>query len=541
MVAPWEKYEQAKDQANGKTNAPWAKYKDLKDQPNVPMPTSGFQSSLRGAEQGATLGFSDEIRGGLGALKDVATNDKYHLSDIVARYGVNRDEARAMLEKARQDNPASYAAGEVGGSIATSFLPGVGALGAAKGATVLARAARAAGGGGLLGGLTGLGTSQADLTKGNIDGAIDDVKSGAQLGAIAGGLMTPAFEGIGRGIKNFINPENLRGIAADRAVKATTGQNISALRKIAGATSTGQDLAKSEESLRRVGKDLIDSGVIGAGDKVEDLAAKLQTKRKEVGGQIGEVGKQIDTLYPKAVSSDNIANELLAYAESIPQTESGKKLREKIAKEAENFQAMKGVSFGDAQKIKNQFKYRPQDQDALISNQDVTNKIQRIISNEMDQTAKTVASTSTPESKALLDQYGDLKGKYRSFKLSSDAASDRALKNLSNRFVSPSDYGTGATGALLTSLGTGGAALPALAAGAVGAGLNKLARERGNSLAAVGFTKAAKAMENSPEFAKKFGNILYQSAERGGPALAVTHQLLSKKFPEYNQMLEQQD
>lgn len=57
-----------------------------------------------------------------------------------------------------------------------------------------------------------------------------------------------------------------------------------------------------------------------------------------------------------------------------------------------------------------------------------------------------------------------------------DGLEEELQRRLKNRFISPSDYGTGLTGALATLIGTGGAALPALAAGAAGAFGNRLLR-----------------------------------------------------------------
>ncbi len=156
----------------------------------------------------------------------------------------------------------------------------------------------------------------------------------------------------------------------------------------------------------------------------------------------------------------------------------------------------------------------------------------------MDDTARTAAQLGG-EGKDLIDQYGKLKGQYRTFKLTGEAASDRALKNLSNRFASPSDYGVGATGALLSGMSHGGPSLGAAATGIAAAGLNKLARERGSSFASYSLTKAANALENAPEFAKKFGSILNDAAQKGGPSLAITHELLSKHDPDYQRYINQ--
>lgn len=532
MPGPWEKYGDV-----ATTSAkPWEKYQ----QPAIETvkPTE-LESAGRGAVQGGSFGFGDELEGGAKALWGVLSGpDK--MQDIVDKYRQYRDEARSKNALAQETNPKSYFGGELAGGLGSALIPGVGALNAAKGATTAARVGSAALGGGILGAVGGLGSSTADLTKGEFGKAAEDVKTGAETGAAVGGIATPLFEKAVGGLSRFISPENLKDIAADRAVKATTGQKIDALRKISDSTISGQDVGKTQEALRKTGRDLVDSGVIGPFDKVEDLAPKLAAKRREVGAQIGEVGKTIDEKFPQAVSGKNISQQVMNYAAEIPETEGGKALQGRLMKEAQNFENMGQLSFADAQKLKNQFKYKPVDQDALISNQDAVNKIQRIISGEMDDTAQRVASQAGDEGKQLIDQYGNLKGQYRSFKLTGEAASDRALKNLSNRYVSPSDYGVGAVGAMAHSIGHGGGVdMKTAVVGLAAAGLNKLARERGSSFASYSLTKAANALENSPEFAQKFGSILESAAQRGGPSLAITHELLSKNDPDYMRYLKQ--
>jgi hypothetical protein len=110
--------------------------------PDVPW----YKSLGRGALQGATFGLADEASG----VAESMFSDK--------TYEEARDESRANFEKARAANPKTYAGGEIGGGIASAFIPGLGALNAAKGAKLATVAGKAA----LQGGLTGFGTSDAE-------------------------------------------------------------------------------------------------------------------------------------------------------------------------------------------------------------------------------------------------------------------------------------------------------------------------------------------------------------------------------------------
>lgn len=134
-----------------------------------PAPVSKLESFGRGVAQGATLGFADEITGAIESL----FSDK--------SYTQSRDESRAAYTAAEQANPLTSMAGNLGGSLATTIVPG---LNVAKGAGMAGAVKTAA----LGGGLTGLGSSEADLTKGDFAGAIKDTVQAAVTGAAVGGV-----------------------------------------------------------------------------------------------------------------------------------------------------------------------------------------------------------------------------------------------------------------------------------------------------------------------------------------------------------------
>jgi hypothetical protein len=140
------------------------------DAPN----TSQLESGLRGAAQGATLGFSDEIAGAAGGIWDDISSMFTGEASKDGTYTKHRDESRAANKAAQQANPLTYGAGEIGGSIATAFVPG---LNAGKLATLGGRVVGNAG----LGALAGLGLSDAD-------NAGDMAKDAALGGALSGGM-----------------------------------------------------------------------------------------------------------------------------------------------------------------------------------------------------------------------------------------------------------------------------------------------------------------------------------------------------------------
>lgn len=138
---------------------------------------SEAESAARGFAQGATLGFADEISGGVESL---FTDKSYEQA---------RDESRKNFKTAEKANPGYYLAGEVGGGLATAAIPfgGTATLGKA-----IATGAK-------LGGVTALGNSEAD----NIKDVAKDVGSGIALGAGGGALGVGASKVVASGVSSL--------------------------------------------------------------------------------------------------------------------------------------------------------------------------------------------------------------------------------------------------------------------------------------------------------------------------------------------------
>jgi len=194
-----------------------------------PETNTEVESGLRGAAQGLTFNFADEGVGAIEALWETAKGNPNEFGKLYKKY---RDESRANFEKAEQDNPVSYKAGEIAGGLATAAVP--------MGAT--ATLGQAAITGARLGAISSLGQSKAE----DAGGMIEDMSAGAAFGA-AGGA---AFKGLEKGIGAA---KNLPKIFANK--KANEGLDIAnqALSKESGSipvdnTTVFKDAAQSAKN-----------------------------------------------------------------------------------------------------------------------------------------------------------------------------------------------------------------------------------------------------------------------------------------------------
>lgn len=229
---------------------------------------SEFESGVRGLAQGASFGFADELTGGIESL----------LTDKT--YEEARNESRANYDAAREENPLSYAAGEVGGSVATAFVPGLGALNAAKGAGLATRAGLAA----AQGGLSGLGLSSEE----DALGMAKDTAFGAGIGGsipLAGAALRPVAskmaQSAGQGLKSF----------AEKAALNATG-------------ATGKQVSEFADD---AGRQLLDRGIVRFGDSQSQIAGRAA-------GAVQAANQQIDSALSslEAQGANVDANEIYA-------------------------------------------------------------------------------------------------------------------------------------------------------------------------------------------------------------------------------------
>lgn len=227
-------------------------------------PISKLESLLRGAKQGATLGFGDEITGAgesaLGSLGLVP--DK--------TYEQARDEARQADRLAQLENPLTYGGGQLAGGVATTLLPGGALLKAGQGAMGAAKI------GALTGAIAGAGDSEAGLSDAQL---YKDALTGGAVGGVAGA----ALHGLGSLAKGSIGDDATKAYQAAKSGNRIIGEEAAGNINKKMLDTSGNIVDKVVENTKRAGKELGDirtnavlDNVRATQEGLEGLANDLQ-------------------------------------------------------------------------------------------------------------------------------------------------------------------------------------------------------------------------------------------------------------------------
>lgn len=236
---------------------------------NTPAYTK-LESAARGALQGA-MPFADELagayespKGALKALSGLLGRDVSKDPDVV-KYVEARNSERQKNAEARTQNPKSYVGGEVAGGLGTLAIPAGALAKAGKLKALLAPETIAESG--LLGGLYGLGGSEAPLEQGDVKGVAKDTGIGTAIGAVL--------------------PEavNAAGAVANKGVQAA--KSIPFAGNVVSATEAGLKgkFFGSEEAKRKAAEQLSDTVETQLLDPTSQL-------RQTIGGGIGTIQDQ---------------------------------------------------------------------------------------------------------------------------------------------------------------------------------------------------------------------------------------------------------
>ena len=287
MSGPWERYkktEQAEQPPQSTTQVPegpWNRYvaTGVQEESDPTIPTK-TESAIRGAVQGATFGFADEIQGGaLGAIEAFKSGGALSFKEA---YEQQRDQARERYKLAQQENPMSYLGGQVVGGIGGSALtPGAGMLGlGAKAANMIggvgktANIARGIVGAGIAGAgsgaLSAAGESEAKDVKG--------IASDAAGGAAAGGAFGGAFGGAGKllpGVRGSVSND----FFAKRVLPIFNSPE---------ASKTAEKYLKSPEARNEIVKLATRDTVVALKDEVRDAVARDVKNFKKSANKIGQ-------------------------------------------------------------------------------------------------------------------------------------------------------------------------------------------------------------------------------------------------------------
>lgn len=246
------------------------------------------EAGVRGAAQGATLGFADEAEA---AYRAAETSAKEIISGVdnnisfTDQFNNELQNARAANRAAKQSYPSTFTTAEVAGSL---IAPGAVIGKAAKGATAAARIGNAALQGAALGGVSAIGKSE-DKMSGN---ALREVAMQSTIGAAVGGALSSAGELISKMTPDasFVWKRMFGLNAADKSKElksylGTTGQTEAEFfnnmvnykvgnDKLVSFTDTLSDITeKSQRALDEV--DLVKKALL---DKANVVASDVEAK-----------------------------------------------------------------------------------------------------------------------------------------------------------------------------------------------------------------------------------------------------------------------
>jgi len=227
-----------------------------------------------GALQGASLGFADELEGGLQAGKEVLVGDA-KLANLLDEYRRQRDLARAEYEQAKLDAPNAFLAGELAGGVGSAVLTG------GLGAGVRGAAA--------MGAIAGAGSSDTDVT-GLDPEQLKEMASDAATGGAVGGALGAAAKGVGSVISRASNPDK--------------GGYLSKLVESYKRGTKGQDLT-SKKAAQEMADELLASGE----SVLEDLGSAEARASKDYGNVVAS-GKE-------NLKLDEFKKILKGYSESL--------------------------------------------------------------------------------------------------------------------------------------------------------------------------------------------------------------------------------
>lgn len=238
MANPWEL--NYKDSSAG----PWNSQYDESPQKAKEASSLGFARTIA---QGAMLGFGDEAE----AYVRSAFSDKDQ-EEILK-------EIRKDISLYSQQNPKTALAAEIGGAVATAFVPFAGAtrlamLGGQAGKTALGLGGmmgRGAAVGAAEGGIAGFGTGE-----GGFSNRISSATKGALLGGALGGAAPVAAGAIGKTASNIFDGLGLTG--ADRAAQLAERRVLKSLER-EGLTPDAA-LARMQQA-RSVGSEIMPADI----------------------------------------------------------------------------------------------------------------------------------------------------------------------------------------------------------------------------------------------------------------------------------------
>jgi hypothetical protein len=416
--------------------------------------------------QGLTAGYGDEMAAGLGA----AVMSPFSTKSYGELYNEQLKKQRQFLDQAAAQNPKTALVSEIGGTIASPINK---FAAPAKGLSLGVNMGRAALGAGIIGG----GKSQHNplSAPSEAKGFLKDIG----INAIGGGGMEGLFGAVGH-TAGALLPDNLKKFARDRVLKSVTGNAQKFYEENLGplADSTADFILKGSEKLGI-------PSLLGFGSRASDVTAKLEAARVGAGNAMNIIHKAVDEKQGgAAITGFDIAKKMIQKARNIPtNTQENLNLRRDLVRDAMLAKKQGRLTLDEAQHLQNQFEREQISKFADPTKAAKANLAEDAYNEAINDVVDRFATNAEKETyKEANKVYGDVK-RVQKFNAKEGA------REISNRWVSPSDYAMAGVGALY-----GGITAPddrkaesimQNAALGIGAGAtNKFLRQRGSSIAA---------------------------------------------------------
>lgn len=434
--------------------------------------TAGNQDEMGGFYQSQLARLANATPEFLRPLADKLGIETRYKMDPKEVYREGRDENRMLRELGREQNPTESKIGA-----ALGLGAGLLALPAGGPSTL-----GMLGTGAAYGALAGAGRDDADLLDGEWEKFAGNIGTGAALGAGTAGLLKGAGAGLGR------LGRGLRSVAERRAYKAA-GPMLKDFRKLG-----------SVERAEEVGRALLDEGAVKFGRSTEGVAKAIEPLRREAGEAIGKSVDDLDRaagggalgVIDRGQLTDYLRQTVLA---PLKKSSATRDLAAKMSDEIDAIAAhAEGTPMTLAESEALKMSYEPLARFDQATPGRVTEAFKSLYG-ALKRFNEQHAEKVSPE---LAKKFLGAKRRFSNLKPAERAAEDYTKRQQANRLLSPSDYGSGLTGALLGGIATGGPGLGAALTGAAMAAGNRLVRTRGNSSAAVAADALSKALLAKP-------------------------------------------
>lgn len=482
------------------------------------------QAALSGFGQGATLGYLPQLQAGVEQGVDYltsfipgsASNVDEQLRDQgfgvpEQTYVESRDKFAQDIQTQQQQNPGAFTAGQIGGALASGIATGGSGTAAAS---TLGKVAQAAKTGGAYGFLQNPGDTEGELSPLQIQERIKNASIGAVTGAAAQGAMS-GVGALATKIKEI--PTNLKTFSELRALKGS-GAMLKDFRKAFGNKKASE-----------LGREILDSGILAAGDDVTDIAKKAVIAKQAAGEVIGEVysstddilmrldpknlsPRQIDKLSKSQINLDafgsNYKNQL---KNKLRGKAGGEEIYNKLAKTLDELsQNGKDVPLSKVREIRSSV-------DDLINFSKANAELSGVqkeylaLRNKLQDLAKErVAVVDSIRGTQNLSKLNEFNKKFSNMAEIAKIAEDKAAREQSNAAFGLRERISGGVGATVG--GMVGGIPGAIIGGSLGSITTKAARQYGTPLVARMADRTARVLEKNPNLLGEFAQPLIEAA-----------------------------